>query len=164
MRARAGGICIYMSVHQFYLVEYHCVFPHPLPAIMVRIALPLTAVLASLPFLSAHPALPNVVSRDLRGGCIAEPPAEFISAVTEISSLDDAEFLSLSDDVSIDGASKVPKLPIPVRPIVVKTWMHVVAVSKKPEDGWLSQKQLWDQVQVLNDDFGRRNSHEFSRT
>jgi hypothetical protein len=151
---------VYIYAHHFYLVGYHDIFPRPLPAIMVRIALPLTGVLAALPFLSAHPALPSVVSRNLRGGCVAEPPAEFISAAIEISSLDDAEFSSLSDD-GIEGSVKTPKLPIPVRPIIVKTWMHVVAASKKPEDGWLSQGQLWDQFQVLNENFG--NYAEFLR-
>lgn len=46
--------------------------------------------------------------------------------------------------------------------INVKTYVHVVAASKKYEDGWVSEKAVLDQLISLNLDYGMWLSQQFN--
>lgn len=113
---------------------------------MVRLT-HLTTVLISLPLIFAHPSPRDTFvaleSRDSKGGCGSHTTPEILAAAAELAAQDEIEASSLS-------ASK----PKPLKNIKVKTWIHVVAGSKKLEDGWIPDSQLKAQMKVLNDNFG----------
>jgi hypothetical protein len=116
---------------------------------MVRLTL-LAGVIASLPLIYGHPS--ELVSRDDRGGCIADVPTEeYLAAASAMSAEASSSISSFS---TADFSTSAIDFGTPTYDIIVKTWMHVVAASTALEDGYIPEQQLLDQMDVLNDNFG----------
>lgn len=118
---------------------------------MVRLTLFAVAV-ASLPHIFAHPS--EFVSREDRGGCIADIPSkEYLAAASEMAAAESSSSISAfsTADISVNAVD----FGHPTHDITVKTWMHVVAASTALEDGYIPEQQLLDQMDVLNDNYGK---------
>jgi hypothetical protein len=116
-------------------------------AAMVRLSA-LTASLASLPLIFAHPAA-EIFSRQERNGCGTEaPPAEFLEAVAAF----DVGDAKLPEESAFRTAAYGGD-PFE-NPIVIKTWLHVVAGAETLSEGWIPDSQLKAQMDVLNEAFG----------
>lgn len=116
---------------------------------MVRLNL-LALALSTIPLAFAHSS--ELHSRQEKGGCSTHSTPEFLAAAALAAAEDKADIAALTASVKTIGKFKWPK---PTKWIYVPLYIHVVAASKKLEDGWIPNDQLYAQYGVLNDNFGK---------
>jgi hypothetical protein len=119
---------------------------------MVRLTV-LAAGLASLPSIFAHPSPLEIFNRELaRDGCgTEEPPIEFLTAASELAA-GDAKYIAPAPNAGFRMAA-VGGDPFET-PIVVDTWIHVIATNNTVAGGYIPEYQLTAQMEYLNATFG----------
>jgi hypothetical protein len=117
---------------------------------MVRLTA-IAGALASIPLLFAHPQGGKViVGRDEngRGGCLTRPTEEFLSAAAGLAGGRGSSSFSTADFKALAAGD-------PTYDIKIKMWFHVVAESTALEDGYIPDEQLYDQLDVVNENYGQ---------
>ena len=123
---------------------------------MVHLTL-LAAGLAFLPSIFAHPSPAEIFNREAgRNGCGTEaPPIEFLAAASELAA-GDAKYVAPASNDNFRIAA-VGGNPFET-PIVVDTWIHVIAANTTVAGGYIPENQLTAQMEYLNESFGRLSS------
>lgn len=119
---------------------------------MVRLT-SLSAAIAALPFILAHPA--DLYGRDDgRGECGTVTTAEDLANIAAVANLGSSSSVSVNGFSTSSVTSFAAIEPWPLGDIIVKTWMHVVAMNTTVEGGYIPDDQLDAQFAVLNENFG----------